>query len=114
MSSKPIAPLDLIVADSLLSEEERASRQTVRTYLEAEVEVNPAVVVGTTNPRIPSSVLAHTTATSATVPLVIHILEPLSTQSEPSRLAKVRMPAGSEPKSASVRPKQPTARPLAS
>ena len=37
MSSKPIAPLDLIVADSLLSEEERAIRQTVRTYLEAEV-----------------------------------------------------------------------------
>jgi glutaryl-CoA dehydrogenase len=37
MSSKPIAPLDLIVADSLLSEEERAIRETVRTYLEAEV-----------------------------------------------------------------------------
>jgi hypothetical protein len=35
MSSKPIAPLDLIVADSLLSEEERAIRETVRTYLEA-------------------------------------------------------------------------------
>jgi glutaryl-CoA dehydrogenase len=37
MSSEPIAPLDLILADSLLSEEERAIRETVRTYLEAEV-----------------------------------------------------------------------------
>ena len=35
MSSKPIAPLDLILADSLLSEEERAVRETVRTYLQA-------------------------------------------------------------------------------
>ena len=37
MSTKPIAPLDLILADSLLSEEERAVRETVRAYLEAEV-----------------------------------------------------------------------------
>lgn len=48
---------------------------------------NPGVSVGTAKPRIPSSVCAHTTATAATEPLVIHILRPFSTQSEPSRLA---------------------------
>ena len=40
-------------------------------------------------------------------PLVIHILLPLSTQSVPSFLARVRIPPGLEPKSASVSPKQP-------
>ena len=68
----------------------------------------PGVSVGTTKPRMPSSVRAQTTATSAIEPLVIHILRPSSTQSAPSRrLARVRMPAGSEPWSGSVRPKQP-------
>jgi hypothetical protein len=62
---------------------------------------------------MPSSVCAHTTATSETEPLVIHILVPFSTQSPPSRLALVRMPAGSEPKSGSVRPKQPIRSPAA-
>ena len=77
----------------------------------------PGVSVGTRKPRMPlapsSSVCAQTTATSATEPLVIHILVPLSTQSSPSRLARVRMPAGLEPKSGSVRPKQPIASPAA-
>ena len=73
----------------------------------------PAVLVGTTKPRMPSSVWAQTTATSATEPLVIHILLPLSTQPPPSRLALVRMLPGSEPWSASVRPKQPSASPVA-
>jgi len=58
---------------------------------------NPGVSVGTTNPRIPSSVCAQTTATSAIDPLVIHIFVPSSTQSEPSRRTRVRMPAGSAP-----------------
>ncbi len=75
--------------------------------------VNPGVPVGTTKPRIPSSVRAHTTATSEIEPLVIHILVPSITQSEPSRLAVVRIPAGLEPKSGSVSPKQPTASPAA-
>ena len=75
--------------------------------------VKPLVSVGTTKPRTPSSVLAHTTATSAMPPLVIHIFVPLRTQSSPSRLAVVRMLAGSEPKSGSVRPKQPIASPAA-
>ena len=73
--------------------------------------------VGTTKPRIlppdASSVRAQTMATSATVPLVIHILVPVSTQSEPSRTARVRMPPGSEPKSGSVSPKHPIASPAA-
>ena len=50
---------------------------------------------------------------SATEPLVIHILVPFSTQSSPSRLARVRIPAGLEPKSGSVSPKQPIASPAA-
>src|SRR5690606_1784573 len=54
----------------------------------------PGVSVGTMKPRIPSSVRAHTMATSATEPLVIHIFEPLSTQSLPSRRALVRIDAG--------------------
>src|SRR5262249_50658808 len=74
---------------------------------------NPGVSVGTTNPRILFSVWAQTTATSATEPLVIHILVPLSTQSSPSRRAYVRMPDGLEPKSGSVSPKQPIASPAA-
>jgi hypothetical protein len=49
--------------------------------------------------------------------LVIHILVPVSTQSasspEPERAAYVRMPAGLEPKSGSVSPKQPIASPVA-
>ena len=42
----------------------------------------------------PSSVRAHTTATSAIVPFVIHILAPLRTQSAPSRRACVRIEPG--------------------
>ncbi len=64
-------------------------------------------------PRMPASVCAHTIARSAIEPLVIHILVPSSTQSEPSRRAKVRMPAGLLPKSGSVRPKQPMHSPRA-
>ena len=71
------------------------------------------VSVGTTKPRTRSSVFAHTTATSAIGPLVIHILPPLRIQSEPSRRAWVRMPPGFEPKSGSVSPKQPIASPAA-
>ena len=75
--------------------------------------VNPGVLVGTRKPRIPSSVPAQTTATSATEPLVIHNLRPLSTQSEPSRRARVFMAPGSDPTSGSVRPKQPSSSPAA-
>ena len=69
--------------------------------------------VGTTKPRMPSSARAHTIATSATEPLVIHILEPLSTQSDAVAAGRVRMPPGLEPKSGSVSPKQPIASPVA-
>src|ERR1700758_4457870 len=73
----------------------------------------PGVFLGTTNPRIPSSVTAHTIATSATDPLVIHILRPLRIQSDPSRRARVVIDAGSDPASGSVSPKQPTSSPAA-
>src|SRR5262249_57349165 len=68
---------------------------------------------GTRKPRIPCWVEAHTTAMSAIDPLVIHILEPDSIQSEPSRVARVFMLDGSLPWSGSVRPKHPTACPAA-
>ena len=84
------------------------------SFLWISLAVNPGVSVGTRKPRMPSSVCAQTVATSARLPLVIHILVPLSTQSLPSRRARVRMPAGLEPKSGSVRPKQPIASPAAS
>ena len=87
-----------------------ARSESLRWMSEA---LKPLVSVGTTNPRTPSSVFAHTTATSEMPPLVIHIFVPLRTQSSPSRLAVVRMFAGSEPKSGSVRPKQPIALPAA-
>ena len=41
---------------------------------------------------MPSSVRAQTTATSAIEPFVIQVFSPLSTQSAPSRTARVRMP----------------------
>src|SRR6266567_624609 len=63
---------------------------------------------------MPSSAWAQTVATSATLPLVIHILLPVKIQSSPSRTARVRMPAGFDPKSGSVSPKQPIASPAAS
>ncbi len=44
---------------------------------------------------------------------MIHIFEPLRRQRLPSRTARVRMPDGLEPKSGSVRPKQPMASPVA-
>ncbi len=62
---------------------------------------------------MPSSVRAHTTATSEIDPLVIHILLPVRIQSSPSRTARVRIEPGSEPESGSVRPKQPISSPAA-
>ena len=75
--------------------------------------VKPLVPCGTRNPRTPSSVTAHTTATSAIEPFVIHIFWPCTIQSLPSRRARVRIGPGSEPASGSVRPKQPIASPAA-
>ena len=54
-----------------------------------------------------SSSLAHTKATSATDPLVIHILFPLIIQSSPSFLHVVTIPPGFDPKLGSVNPKHP-------
>ena len=42
MAAAPVAPLDLVAADSLLSEDERAIRSTVRTYLDREVRPHVA------------------------------------------------------------------------
>ena len=75
--------------------------------------VKPGVPFSTTKPWMPSSVCAQTMAMSARLPLVIHILEPLITQSPPSLRAWVFMLAGSEPPCGSVRPKQPITLPAA-
>src|SRR5678815_863751 len=68
----------------------------------------------TMKPFTSPSSFAHTMDTAHWTPLVIHILEPLSTYSLPSSRAVVRMPPGFDPKSASVSPKHPIAFPLAS
>ena len=76
--------------------------------------LKPGMPFSTRKPlTLPSSLRAHTTATSAREPLVIHIFEPLSTQPSPDFFARVRMPAGLEPASGSVRPKQPIVVPAA-
>jgi hypothetical protein len=84
----------------------------------------PGVAVGTMKPRMalssPTAVspwrtsLAHTTATSACEPFVIHIFAPSSTN-EPSACSRatVIIPDGLLPKSGSVRPKQPITSPRA-
>ena len=65
------------------------------------------------NPRIPSSVIAQQIHRSAMAPFVIHIFEPLMTQSLPCFFAWVFMFDGSEPPCGSVRPKQPIFSPRA-
>ena len=64
--------------------------------------VKPGVSVGTMKPRMDrgsssAPVLAHTMATSAIEPLVIHILAPLSTQPSAVSRAVVIIPPGFEP-----------------
>ena len=75
--------------------------------------LKPFVPHSTMKPRIPTGVIAHTTARSAIGALVIHIFEPLITQSLPRFFACVFMFAGSEPPCGSVRPKQPISSPFA-
>ena len=60
------------------------------------------------------SVIAIATITSPTRPWVVNVLEPLSTQQPPDRLAVVRMPAASLPEVDSVRPQAPIFSPFAS
>src|SRR4029079_17390277 len=64
----------------------------------------PGVPAGTTKPIMPSFGGAHTIATSATEPLVIHIFEPFRIQSDPSRRGGGRKPAGVEREYSHVRP----------
>ena len=76
--------------------------------------LKPGMPFSTRKPlTLSSSVRAHTTATSASEPLVIHIFEPFRTQPSPDRFARVRIPAGLEPASGSVSPKQPIVSPAA-
>src|SRR5437660_3388874 len=78
--------------------------------------LKPGRSVSTRKPRMRllcSSDLAQITATSAIEPEVIHIFSPLITYSLPTFLARVRIPLGFDPKSGSVRPKQPSSSPVA-
>ena len=72
----------------------------------------PLLPFSTMKPRMPSSVFAQHEHRSAIGAFVIHIFEPLMTQSPPRRFACVFMLAGSEPPCGSVRPKQPISSPL--
>ncbi len=68
---------------------------------------NPSTSVGTTICEIPreppsSEVRARRHSQSAWRPLVMKVFEPLITHSSPSRVARVRRPATSEPASGSV------------
>jgi hypothetical protein len=75
--------------------------------------LKPFAVVGTRKPWTRPSSLAHTRATCATEPLVIHRLVPVIRKPPAIRVAVVSMPDGFEPKSGSVRPKHPITRPAA-
>src|SRR6185436_14669583 len=73
----------------------------------------PLVFIGTTISDLflctgPSLVLARRHIQSAWVPLVVHILPPLITQSPPIRLAVVLSEATSEPAPTSETPRQAT------
>ena len=66
-------------------------------------------------PRMsPASSFAHTSSTSAIGELVIQVFDPFSTNPPSTAFARVRIEAGSEPASGSVRPKQPTNSPVRS
>ena len=65
-------------------------------------------------PRILPSSFAQTMQRSAIGAFEIHILAPLSLKPFGTFSARVTMPPGSEPKSGSVRPKQPISSALAS
>src|SRR5580698_6971900 len=73
--------------------------------------LNPGVPRSIRKPRMPSSVLAQTTATSAIEPLVIQVFSPFRIHPDPSPTARVLIAAGFDPKSGSVKPKQPIALP---
>src|SRR6267378_668522 len=74
--------------------------------------LNPGVPFSTRNPRtLSSSPLAHTTATSAIEPLVIHIFSPLRIYLLAFFTARVSIPPGFDPNCGSVKPKQPIAFP---
>ena len=57
MAAAPVSALDLIDADSLLEEDERAIRDTVRTYLDR--EVRPHVAEWFEAGELPASELAR-------------------------------------------------------
>ena len=77
--------------------------------------LKPRRSVSTRKPRMrlsSFSTLAQMMATSAMVPEVIHIFSPLRTYSLPTLVARVRIPPGLDPKSGSVKPKQPSFSPF--
>jgi hypothetical protein len=79
--------------------------------------LNPFMPFSRMKPLILSSCsadFAQMTNTSAIGALEIQVFEPFSTKPPSAFLAWVRMPAGSEPASGSVRPKQPIYSPVAS
>ena len=120
-SRQESGPRSELAPGSMFSSGTRTSSSTSSDVTDARSEslrwisgaLKPRMPFSTTNPRIsPASVRAQTTARSAIEPFVIHIFEPFSIQSPPSRRACVRIEPGSEPASASVSPKQPISSPV--
>ena len=75
----------------------------------------PSIPLSTINPCIlPDSSFAQTTAMCANGALEIHILAPFRITWSPSSLKLESIPPGFEPKSGSVKPKQPIISPVAS
>lgn len=89
----------------------------IESFLPIGVAVTPGVPAGTRNPWTPSSVIAHTTSTSATEANPDQRFAPARIQPasspEPSRRANVFIEAGSEPAVGSVKAKLPISSPAA-
>src|SRR5215210_7043605 len=115
---RPPTPGNIALSGNLTSSKTRSHwiEERIENLPVMSLAEKPGVPVGTTKPRTRlscSSVLAQITATSAMEPIPIQRFDPLSTQSDPSRLARVFMLEGSLPAEGSVRPKQPMASPFA-
>ena len=102
---QPNGPASPFTFGSRLSSGTNASSSTISPVIEARSDSlpsivgveNPLVPRSTMKPRITPSSFAHTTATSATGALVIHILAPLRRKPFGTFSARVTIEPGSEP-----------------
>src|SRR6185503_2740023 len=121
MLRQPNGPARPVAFGSRLSSGTKQSSSTTSPVTEVRSDSLPSTFGvekplprSTTKPRILPSSLAQTTARSAIGAFEIHILAPLSLKPFGTLTARVIIEPGSEPKSGSVRPKQPISSALAS